>query len=83
MSVSTAVAPRDLPAPEDPDREAADIERVTARLVDEFAGRVEPGRVRREVELALDDLRDATVRHYVPLLVERRVRRLLCGRAAS
>lgn len=77
MSVSTALAPDARPAPDDPGWEAFEIERVTARLVEELAGRVEPVRIRREVERAADELTGATVRHYVPLLVERRVRRLL------
>jgi hypothetical protein len=83
MSVSTALAHRARPATGDRGSEAADVERVTARLVDELAGRVGPLRVRREVDRAVEDLRDATVRHYVPLLVERRVRRSLCEKEAS
>jgi hypothetical protein len=81
MSVSTTLAP-DIrpdvrPAPGDPGWEVAEIERVTARLVAELAGRVEAARVQREVETTAEELSDATVRRFVPLLIERRVRRSL------
>lgn len=77
MRVLSALAPHARPAPGHPDWEASEMERVTARLVAELAGRIEPARVRREVERAASELQDATVRRYVPLLVERRVRRTL------
>jgi len=78
MSTRFDVVPRGpRPAPGDPDAEAAEIERVTSRLVAELGGRVGPARVRREVDAAVGELRHATVRRYVPLLVERRVRRSL------
>lgn len=72
MSAVLAEAPQDPPGR----AELADIE---LRLVAELSPPFPPEAVRRCIEQAAADFDGAPVRAFVPLLVERRVRRQLSG----
>lgn len=63
----------------DPAREQVEIERLRAHLVREFAPVVGAVVVDRLVDDAAAELHDARVRQFVPLLMERRVRRSISG----
>jgi hypothetical protein len=60
---------------------AVDLRDVIGRLAHEFGDAVSPKVIDETVRLECDRFEAARVRTYVPLLVERRVRRLVQDRA--
>ena len=72
--------------PSPPLLERADVrtslDHIAKALVAEFAGRVPAAEVRRRVRAAADGFQQARVHHFVPILVQRRVRRELAEELA-
>ena len=53
--------------------ESAQLVAVEQALTRKFGGRIDDRRIHREVEVGMQEFRDAPIRTYIPVLLQKRV----------